>query len=99
MTTTTLVRALAAFPLTPHTTHIDILEQQFMALQMDDLVESYQFVSPTNQAGSGNNVTNFGTMVQAHPYRYVRTVQKQVLKSTKYCTRYSSYLIHSWVYI
>jgi len=60
--------ALAAFPLTPHTLPIDILERQLTALQLDDMVEAYRYASPTNQAGSGNNVTNFGNMVRAPPY-------------------------------
>mmetsp|Transcript_28222 Transcript_28222/g.31729 ORF Transcript_28222/g.31729 Transcript_28222/m.31729 type:complete len:225 (+) Transcript_28222:110-784(+) len=86
-TTTVLqVQALAAanFRLTPHTLPIDILERQLVALQLNDMIGAYRLASPANQAGSGNNVTNFGKMVRAPPYSpLVRHKKAQILLESR----------------
>jgi len=82
-TTVLQVQALA-FSLTPHTLPIDILERQLTALQLGDMIGAYRLASPANQAGSGNNVTNFGKMVRAPPYSpLVRHKKAQILLESR----------------
>mmetsp|Transcript_52266 Transcript_52266/g.56674 ORF Transcript_52266/g.56674 Transcript_52266/m.56674 type:complete len:219 (+) Transcript_52266:76-732(+) len=83
-TTAVLQVQALAFSLTPHTLPIDILERQLTALQLGDMIGAYRLASPANQAGSGNNVTNFGNMVRAPPYGpLVRHKKAQILLQSR----------------